>query len=102
MYVKFQKDKKRSTLLVRFASFKIVDKLFKFLKFFCGSASTPFSNPQKLLTTKGFTSAGLTGQASQLLFFNLAFVLGSTERYSTLEFVCNLLSLFNSSSKQDD
>jgi len=52
--------------------------------------------------TKGFTSAGLTGQASQLQFFNLAFVLGLTERYSATEFVCNLLSLFNSSSIQDD
>jgi hypothetical protein len=52
--------------------------------------------------TKGFTSAGLTGQASQLLYFNLAFVLGLTERYSATEFVCNYISLISYSSKQDD
>jgi len=40
-------------------------------------------------TTKGFTSAGLTGQASQLLYFNVALVLGLTERYSAVEFICN-------------
>jgi hypothetical protein len=54
-----------------------------------------------MLLTKGFTSAGLTGQAIELLFSNVAFVLGSTERYSTREFVCNSLSLINTSSKQD-
>jgi|GEM_PF-5702769 len=43
----------------------------------------------KLPLTKGFTSAGLTGQASQLQFFNLAFVRGLTERYSAVEFICN-------------
>jgi hypothetical protein len=48
----------------------------------------------KLQATKGFTSAGLTGKP-QLQFFNLAFVLGLTERYSATEFVCNLLSLIN-------
>jgi hypothetical protein len=51
--------------------------------------------------TKGFTSAGLTGQASQLLLFNLASVLGLTERYSSVEFICNYLTLLNNSSKQD-
>ena len=51
--------------------------------------------------TKGFTSAGLTGQATLLLYFNLALVLGLTERYSAAKFVCNLLSLFNNSSMQD-
>ncbi|MCZ2129475.1 MAG: hypothetical protein LC109_04335 [Bacteroidia bacterium] len=55
-----------------------------------------------LLPTKGFTSAGLTGQASQLLYFNVTFVLGLTERYSSAEFVCNYLSLIINSSKQDD
>ncbi|MCC7317033.1 MAG: hypothetical protein IT219_00745 [Bacteroidales bacterium] len=51
--------------------------------------------------TKGFTSAGLTGQASQLLFLNLAFVRGLTERYSATEFVCNYISLIIFRSKQD-
>jgi hypothetical protein len=39
------------------------------------------SSSKKLQATKGFTSAGLTGQASKLLYFNLAFGLGLTERY---------------------
>jgi hypothetical protein len=52
--------------------------------------------------TKGFTSAGLTGQASQLLYFNWASVLGLTERYSAVEFVCNCIPLISTSSKQDD
>jgi len=55
-----------------------------------------------LLPTKGFTSAGLTGQASQLQFFNVALVLGLTERYSTVEFICNYIPLISYSSKQDD
>ena len=50
--------------------------------------------------TKGFTSAGLTGQAILLWFFNLALVLGLTKRYSSVEFICNLLSLFSNSSMQ--
>jgi hypothetical protein len=60
------------------------------------------SSSKKLQATKGFTSAGLTGQASQLLYFNVAFVLGLTERYSAAEFVCNCISLTITSSKQDD
>jgi len=46
---------------------------------------------QKLVTkkhmplTKGFTLAGLTGQACQLLYFNLACVLGLSERYLSTE-----------------
>jgi len=35
--------------------------------------------------TKGFMSAGPTGQAFQLLYFNLAFVLGLTKRYLSTE-----------------
>jgi hypothetical protein len=46
-------------------------------------------NQKQLQPTKGFTSAGLTGQASQLQFFNLALVLCLTERYSATEFICN-------------
>jgi hypothetical protein len=60
------------------------------------------SSSKKLQPTKGFTSAGLTGQASQLQFFNVALVLGLTERYSAAEFVCNCISLIITSSKQDD
>jgi hypothetical protein len=59
-------------------------------------------NQKQLQPTKGFTSAGLTGQASLLLYFNWASVLGLTERYSAIEFVCNYISLINNSSKQDD
>jgi hypothetical protein len=72
---------------------------FRVLFFVLGSL---LSSSKKLQATKGFTSAGLTGQASKLQFFNLAFVLGLTERYSAAEFVCNCISLFSTSSKQDD
>jgi hypothetical protein len=49
----------------------------------------PHLHKAYFVTTKGFTSAGLTGQAIPTFVFNLAFVLGLTERYSATEFICN-------------